>query len=229
MVRHGVTGSTQPRVPEEARQGPAPGIAAYRPTRPPGRRPARGGTRARLHELADAARRARPATRSCCARPRHRALRRDPGRGAGHRGPRAHRVPGARQRARRGGQHPAERRGRCASRRAGHEGTVRELLAHGPDLSFQAFAGATVLHWAYFAGAPRVVALLLASGADATLRDPVLGCTPEAFGICTAASWAWPSKARQRLARNPRRVPAGTPPGGPPPGAARAGRLRACD
>src|SRR4029077_11658294 len=32
--------------------------------------------------------------------------------------------------------------------RAGHEGTVRELLAHGPDLAFQAFAGATALHWA---------------------------------------------------------------------------------
>ncbi len=48
--------------------------------------------------------------------------------------------------------------------RAGHEGTVRELLARGPDLSFQAFAGATALHWAYFAGAPRVVALLLGSG-----------------------------------------------------------------
>jgi len=42
--------------------------------------------------------------------------------------------------------------------RAGHEGTVRELLTRGPDLAFQAFAGATALHWAYFAGAPRVVA-----------------------------------------------------------------------
>src|SRR6185436_6260772 len=58
--------------------------------------------------------------------------------------------------------------------RAGHEGTVRELLARGPDLSFWDFAGATALHWAHFAGAPRIVALLLAAGADATLRDPVL-------------------------------------------------------
>ena len=29
--------------------------------------------------------------------------------------------------------------------RAGHEGTVRELLTRGPDLAFQAFAGATAL------------------------------------------------------------------------------------
>src|SRR4029077_2385293 len=78
--------------------------------------------------------------------------------------------------------------------RAGHEGTVRELLTRGPDLAFRAFAGATALHWAYFAGAPRVVALLLAAGADPTLRDPVLGCTPEAFGICVPASWGWASK-----------------------------------
>jgi len=52
-------------------------------------------------------------------------------------------------------------------------------------------------------GAPAVVVLRLAAGADPTVRDPVLGCTPEAFGICTAASWAWLSKARQRLAENP--------------------------
>ncbi len=39
--------------------------------------------------------------------------------------------------------------------RGGHEGAVRELLAHGPDLAFRAFAGGTALHWAYFAGAPR--------------------------------------------------------------------------
>ncbi len=37
--------------------------------------------------------------------------------------------------------------------RAGQEAAVRELLAHGPDLSFRAFAGATALHWAHFGGA----------------------------------------------------------------------------
>jgi ankyrin repeat protein len=109
--------------------------------------------------------------------------------------------------------------------RAGHEGTVRELLARRPDLSFQAFAGATALHWAYFAGAPGVVAILLAAGADPTVRDPVLGCTPEAFGICTAASWSWLSKARQRLAENPALVRAESRRGGPLHEAAWAGSL----
>lgn len=109
--------------------------------------------------------------------------------------------------------------------RAGHEGTTRELLARGPDLAFRAFAGGTALHWAYFAGAPRVVALLLAAGADPTLRDPVLGCTPEAFGICFPASVAWGAKVRQRLAEDPRRVEALSARGGPLHEAAHAGAL----
>jgi len=111
--------------------------------------------------------------------------------------------------------------------RAGHEGTTRELLARGPDLAFRAFAGGTALHWAYFAGAPRVVALLLAAGADPALRDPVLGCTPEAFGICVPASWAWGSKVRQRLAENPGLVHAESARGGPLHEAAWAGALEA--
>jgi len=111
--------------------------------------------------------------------------------------------------------------------RAGHEGTTRELLARGPDLAFRAFAGGTALHWAYFAGAPRVVALLLAAGADPMLRDPVLGCTPEAFGICVPASWAWGSKVRQRLAENPGLVHAESARGGPLHEAAWAGALEA--
>jgi len=111
--------------------------------------------------------------------------------------------------------------------RAGHEGTVRELLTRGPDLAFRAFAGGTALHWAYFAGAPRVVALLLAAGADPTLRDPVLGCTPEAFGICVPASWGWVSKVRQRLAQDATLVRAESPRGGPLHEAAHAGSLAA--
>ena len=111
--------------------------------------------------------------------------------------------------------------------RGGHEGAVRELLAHGPDLAFRAFAGGTALHWAYFAGAAPVVALLLAAGADPTLRDPVLGCTPEAFGICVAASWGWVSKVRQRLAEDRRLANAGSARGGPLHEAARAGVLEA--
>lgn len=109
--------------------------------------------------------------------------------------------------------------------RNGQEGAVRELLTRGPDLAFRAFAGGTVLHWAHFAGAPAVVAVLLAAGADPTVRDPVLGCTPEAFGLCTAASWAWLSKARQRLAENPALVRAESRRGGPLHEAAWTGSL----
>ena len=72
-----------------------------------------------------------------------------------------------------------------------------------------------------------MVALLLAAGADPTLRDPVLGCTPEAFGICVAASWGWVSKVRQRLAEDPDLVNAVSARGGPLHEAARAGALEA--
>jgi ankyrin repeat protein len=109
--------------------------------------------------------------------------------------------------------------------RMGREAAARELLAHAPDLSFRAFEGGTALHWAYFAGAPTVAALLLQHGADPTLRDPVLGCTPEAFGICVAASWGWVSKVRQRLAEDRNLVDAASARGGPLHEAARAGSL----
>jgi ankyrin repeat protein len=111
--------------------------------------------------------------------------------------------------------------------RAGHEGAVRELLTHAPDLGFRGFAGGTALHWAYFAGAPRVVALLRAAGADPAVRDPVLGCTPEAFGICVPASWGWASKVRERLAQDPALVGAESRRGGPLHEAAHAGSLPA--
>jgi ankyrin repeat protein len=111
--------------------------------------------------------------------------------------------------------------------RMGQEAAARELLAHGPDLAFRAFAGGTPLHWAYFAGAPAVAALLIRHGADPTLRDPVLGCTPEAFGICAAASWGWVSKVRQRLAEDRDLVNAASARGGPLHEAAWAGSLEA--
>src|SRR5690242_6381577 len=72
-----------------------------------------------------------------------------------------------------------------------------------------------------------VVALLQAAGADPALRDPVLGCTPEAFGICFPASVAWVSKVRQRLAEEPRLVDAESARGGPLHEAAYAGTLEA--
>jgi ankyrin repeat protein len=111
--------------------------------------------------------------------------------------------------------------------RCGREDAVRELLGHGPDPSFQAFAGATALHWAYFAGAPAVAALLIRHGMDATLRDPVLGCTPDAFGICFTASTGWVPKVRKLLARDRTLVNAASVRGGPLHEAARAGALEA--
>jgi ankyrin repeat protein len=111
--------------------------------------------------------------------------------------------------------------------RCGREDAVRELLGYGPDLSFRAFAGGTALHWAYFAGAPAVAALLVRHGADPTLRDPVLGCTPEAFGICFAASTGWVPKVRQRLAEDRSLVDAASARGGPLHEAAGAGALEA--
>ncbi|HKW96031.1 MAG TPA: ankyrin repeat domain-containing protein, partial [Methylomirabilota bacterium] len=111
--------------------------------------------------------------------------------------------------------------------RCGREAAVRELLTHEPDLSFRAFAGATALHWAHFAGAPAVAALLVQHGADPTLRDPVLGCTPDAFGINFAASTGWLGKVRGQVARDPGLVHATSARGGPLHEAAWAGALEA--
>lgn len=86
--------------------------------------------------------------------------------------------------------------------RNGLEAMVQELLAHRPDLSFRAFMGGTALHWAYFAGSQAVVEMLLRAGADPTLRDSVLRCTPKAFSICAPASWGFTAKVRQRLAED---------------------------
>ena len=87
--------------------------------------------------------------------------------------------------------------------RNGKEEAVRALLAHGPDLSFRAFAGGTALHWAYFGGARGAVEALLRAGADPTVRDDHVGCTPRPFGICWAAHVGWVTKVRQRLADDP--------------------------
>ncbi len=87
--------------------------------------------------------------------------------------------------------------------RNGREEAVRALLAHGPDLSFRAFAGGTALHWAYFAGSRGAVEALLRAGAEPTLRDDDVGCTPRAFGISWPAHVGWVTKVRQRLADDP--------------------------
>ncbi len=89
-----------------------------------------------------------------------------------------------------------------ASRNA-HEGVVRFLLTKQPDLSFRAYMGGTALHWAHFGGSPTVIDLLELAGADPTVRDDVLHCTPRAFGICVPANWGMPGDVRERLTIDP--------------------------
>jgi cytohesin len=91
---------------------------------------------------------------------------------------------------------------------------VRVLLGKQPDLSFRAYMGGTALHWAYFGGSREVVDLLTSAGADATLRDDALECTPRAFGICTLANWGFGFLVRDRLREDPTlaRVMDGTSP-----------------
>jgi ankyrin repeat protein len=84
--------------------------------------------------------------------------------------------------------------------RNAHVDVVRFLLTKEPDLSFRAFMGATPLHWAWFGGSRAVIDLLLAAGADPTVRDQSLRCTPRAFGICAPANWGFAFLVRQRLA-----------------------------
>jgi cytohesin len=86
--------------------------------------------------------------------------------------------------------------------RNGQAEVVRFLLTKQPDLSFRAFLGATPLHWAYFGGSRAVVELLERSGADATLRDGTLRCTPRSFGICVPANWGFAFLVRARLAED---------------------------
>jgi hypothetical protein len=49
---------------------------------------------------------------------------------------------------------------------------------------------------------PNLEYLKKLAGANPTLRDDVLRCTPKAFGICAPANWGWAAKVRQRLAEN---------------------------
>jgi ankyrin repeat protein len=87
--------------------------------------------------------------------------------------------------------------------RNGHAPVVRFLLTKDPDLSFRAYMGATALHWAHFSGSQEVVHLLSAAGADPTVRDDSLRCTPRAFGICTSASWGIPFLVNRLLNADP--------------------------
>lgn len=64
---------------------------------------------------------------------------------------------------------------------------ARALLNRGVDRRSHAFHGATLLHWAHYAGAAPIIAMLLEHGAEADDRDDTFGCTPRAFGICMPA------------------------------------------
>lgn len=109
--------------------------------------------------------------------------------------------------------------------RNGQEATVKALLMRDPDLSFRAFMGGTALHWAYFSGSRAVIDLLLNAGADPTLRDGVMRCTPRAFAICAPANWGWTSRVRQRLAEDASLVDVMEGRGAPLHEAAREGHL----
>lgn len=87
--------------------------------------------------------------------------------------------------------------------RNGHAEVVRFLLTKDPDLAFEAYRGGTPLHWAYFSGSAETTRLLIDAGADETLRDPSLGCTPKLFGICTAANWGFLFKVQALLKTDP--------------------------
>ena len=87
--------------------------------------------------------------------------------------------------------------------RNGHVEVVRFLLTKQPDLAFRAYMGATPLHWAYFGGSQEVIDLLEAAGADPTLRDETLRCTPRAFGICAPTNWGFFELVQARLKQDP--------------------------
>jgi ankyrin repeat protein len=107
--------------------------------------------------------------------------------------------------------------------RNGQLDSVRELLEHEPDLGFKAYDGATALHWAYFSGARDVVTALIAAGADTARHDNRINASPQAFGICTAASWGFGWLVKRLLASDPDLIQQKTADGRTPADLARAG------
>ena len=87
--------------------------------------------------------------------------------------------------------------------RNAHVEVVRFLMTRQPDLAFRAYQGGTPLHWACFGGSRAIVDLLEQAGADTTLRDDMLHCTPRAFGISTLANWGFGFMVRARLRDDP--------------------------
>lgn len=87
--------------------------------------------------------------------------------------------------------------------RNGHAAVARFLLEKKPDLSFRAYLGGTPLHWAYFGGSKDVIEQLLKAGADTTLRDDSVHCTPRVFGITVLANWGFNELVQKRLRDQP--------------------------
>jgi protein DGCR14 len=79
---------------------------------------------------------------------------------------------------------------------------ARFLIARGANVNAR-FIGATLLHWADYAGSTEVAQLLVAAGADRHARDDSFGCTPRAFGICVAARLGRLPVVMERLEADP--------------------------
>lgn len=80
---------------------------------------------------------------------------------------------------------------------------VRFLLTKQPDLTFRAYEGGTLLHWAYFGCSNEIIQLIDQAGGDLATRDDVLHCTPRAFGICAPANWGLVELVERQLKRDP--------------------------
>lgn len=65
--------------------------------------------------------------------------------------------------------------------RNGYTEVVRYLLDEGAAIDTRGFFGGTGLHWAAINGHRETVELLIARGADLTIRDEQFGSTPESW------------------------------------------------
>jgi ankyrin repeat protein len=80
---------------------------------------------------------------------------------------------------------------------------ARVLMERRVDVGSRAFLGATLLHWAYYAGSRPIIAMLLERGADPDARDDTFGCTPRAFAICAPARLGTLELVTERLDEDP--------------------------
>lgn len=86
--------------------------------------------------------------------------------------------------------------------RNGHWLIAQFLMTKLPDLSFKAYLGGGLLHWAYFGNSMQIIEMLLAAGLNPTERDPTHHCTPRAFGICIPAHWGFLDLVKRQLLRD---------------------------